>query len=193
MCAQSQMSSALNPALEVDGCKNWEEMCWVRSLLTFAEGQVGGGVKAGRPYTRAGSELSCTASRLALDNVRDSEDCERRDVPSVIQSGVILVRGIGCGVGHGARRVWSLPTPQFAFWTISESKLERQKGGWSPARLSVGGMAPGGAVMGSVARGCSSLQGGDSKSRNMAHWRQIVTGSLGARWVSTEPPPGCFC
>lgn len=49
MCAQSRMSSALNPALEVDGCKNWEEMCWVRSLLTFAEGQVGAGVKAVRP------------------------------------------------------------------------------------------------------------------------------------------------
>ena len=48
-CAQSWMSSALNPALEVDGCKKWEELCWVRSLLTFAEGQVGSGVKIVRP------------------------------------------------------------------------------------------------------------------------------------------------
>lgn len=70
---------------------------------------------------------------------------------------------------------------------------EAEVGGWSPARLSVGGMAPGGAVMGSMAHGCSSLQGGGSNSGSMAHERQIVTGSLGTRWVSTEPPPGHFC
>lgn len=116
-----------------------------------------------------------------------------RDVPLVIQFGIIIVRGIGCGVRHGARGVWSLPTLHFPFWRTSTSKLERQKWGWSPARLSVGGIAPEEAVMGSIAHGCSSLQGGGSNSRNMAHWRQIVTGSSGTRWVLTEPPPGCFC
>lgn len=130
---------------------------------------------------------------LKRDNTGDEKGCERRDVLSIIQFGVILVREIGCGVRHGARRVWSLPTPHFSFWRISRSKLERQKGGWSLARLSVGGMAPGGAVMGSIAHGYSSLQRRGSNSGNMAHWRQIVIGSLGTRWVSTEPPPGHFC
>lgn len=46
--AQSWMSSALNPALEVDQCKKWE-MCCVRSLLNLAEGKVGCGVKIVRP------------------------------------------------------------------------------------------------------------------------------------------------
>lgn len=127
------------------------------------------------------------------DNARDEKGCESKDVLSLIQVGVILVRGIGCGVRHGAGRVWSLPTPHFSFWKIYRSKLERQRRGWSPARLSVGGMAPGGAVMGSISHGCSSLQGGGSNSGNTAHWRQIVTGSLRTRWVSTEPPPGHFC
>lgn len=101
-----------------------------------------------------------------------------RDVPLVIQFGIIIVRGIGCGVRHGARGVWSLPTLHFPFWRTSTSKLERQKWGWSPARLSVGGIAPEEAVMGSIAHGCSSLQGGGSNSRNMAHWRQIVNRQL---------------
>lgn len=34
-------------------------------------------------------------------------------------------------------------------------------------------MASGGAMKGSIARGCSSLQGGGSNSGNMARWRQI--------------------
>lgn len=42
------LSLALNPTLEVDGCRKWEK-CWVRSLLSFAEGQVGSGVKTVRP------------------------------------------------------------------------------------------------------------------------------------------------
>jgi len=45
--AQSWMSSALNPTLELDTCRKWEA-CWVRSLLTFAEGQVGSGARTAR-------------------------------------------------------------------------------------------------------------------------------------------------
>lgn len=80
----------------------------------------------------------------------------------------------------------------FNFEGFPNPSWRGRRGGWSPARLSVGGMAPGGAMKGSMARGCSSLQGGGSNSGNMARWRQIITGSLRTRWVLTEPTPRMF-
>lgn len=62
--AQSWMSSALNPTLEMDGCRKWEERRWVRSPLTFAEGQGG---QDSETLTGVRSGLSCTGFRLALE------------------------------------------------------------------------------------------------------------------------------